>query len=132
MSTPPPLHLVPPTTPTLRLRPEERRRVPVTGRRIRVAVMARRGPDVLADDVLRRLAQVADVTFHRLAEAPDPASFARLVQGIDVLAATPDLLPVQDGSLLDVVPTLRRVVLLDATSRWAAAPTPLPDLAAAG
>lgn len=112
----PTLHLVPTTPPPAtapRLRPQDRRRVPVAGRRLRVAVVDPRGPGALRADDLRRLAQIADVTFHRLTEAPDGPTCARILKDVDVLVATPDLLPVIDGRLLDALPTWPRVVLLE-------------------
>jgi hypothetical protein len=96
--------------PAPRLRPEQRRRTPVAGRRPRVAVVGRRGSPALSVDDVRRIAQRADVTFHALDEAPDRATAARLLRGVDVLAAADGCLPVLDDAFFAAAPTLRTVV----------------------
>lgn len=94
-----------------RLRPEERRRTPVRGRRARVAVMGRPGPGALADVDLLRLARVADVRVHARDEAPGRATAARLLAGVDLLVVAGPCLPALDAPLLDELSSLRGLVL---------------------
>lgn len=101
-----------PARPQGRLTPQQRRRVPSLGPRPRVAVLARRGPASLGADDVRRVARLADVTFHAVAEAPDLDTATRLLRRVDVLAVTASCLPVLDAALLERTPQLRAIVLV--------------------
>jgi hypothetical protein len=94
-----------------RLTAQQRRRVPSLGPRPRVAMMTARGPASLRPDELRRVAQVADITFHTVDRAPDLDAATRLLRRVDVLAATASCLPDLGPALLERVPQLRAVVL---------------------
>lgn len=100
-----------PAGPVPPLRPEQRRRTAVTGRRPRVVVLSHEAAGSFAVDVVNRLARVADLSFHRLDAAPDAAATARLLRDADVLVSTGTCVPMLDDELLATAPRLRGVVV---------------------
>ena len=78
---------------------------------VTVAVLSRQGRDSLCPDHAGRVAALADVSYHRLEEAPHPHEALALLDGVDILAATNKCLPQLDAELLDELPHLRGVVL---------------------